>query len=168
MSPFHCVFLLTTLYINKFFGASMGSCFSPVVANIFMEYIERQALTTFREPPSIWPQYVDDVFCAIKLSVIDDFHNHINSISLNIKFTLELEDNSCLAFLDVQVNLTANCKFWTKFITNPPSPTVIYNSTPSVLYTKSWLLLEPCTYESTLTLKNHLNVNLILISQRNY
>ena len=62
----------------------MGSCISPVVANIFIEHIERQVLTTFREPTRIWIRFVDDVFCVIKLSVIDDFHQHINSISPNI------------------------------------------------------------------------------------
>ena len=46
-----------------------------------MEHLERQALTSFREPPRIWLRYVDDVFCVIKSSVIDDFHHHINSIS---------------------------------------------------------------------------------------
>ena len=61
------------------FGATIGFCISPVAANIFMEHIERQALTTFREPPRILLRYVDNVFCAIKLSVIDDFHHHINS-----------------------------------------------------------------------------------------
>ena len=97
----------------------MGSCISPVVPNIFMEHIERQAQTTFREPPRIWLRYVDNVFCVIKSSEIDDFHHHVNSISPNIKFTLELEDNSSLAFLDVRVNRTATCKLWTTIYHKP-------------------------------------------------
>ena len=97
----------------------MGSCISPVVANIFMEHIECSALTTFRKPSRIWLRYVDDVYCVIKSSVIDDFHHHVNSISSNIKFTLELEDNSSLAFLDVRVNHTVNCKLWTTIYDKP-------------------------------------------------
>ena len=85
------VFSFNHSLYRQIFGAPMGSCISPVVANIFMEHIERQALSTFREPPRIWLRYVDDVFCVIKSSVIDDFHHHINSISPNVKFTLELE-----------------------------------------------------------------------------
>ena len=88
------VFSFNDSLYRQIFGAPMGSCISPVVANIFMEHIERQALSTFREPPRIWLRYVDDVFCVIKLSVIDDFHHYINSISLNVKLTLELEDNN--------------------------------------------------------------------------
>ena len=97
----------------------MGSCISPVVANIFMEHIERRALSTFREPPRIWLRYVDDVFCVIKSSVIDDFHHHVNSISPNVKFTLELEDNNSLAFLDVYVKRTVNSKLWTTIYQKP-------------------------------------------------
>ena len=44
----------------------MGSCISLVLTNIFMECIERQALTTFRKTRRIWLRYVDDVFCVIK------------------------------------------------------------------------------------------------------
>ena len=98
-----------TLY-RQIFGAPMGSCISLVVANIFMEQIERQALTTFREPSRIWLRYVDDVFCVIKSSEIKDFHHHVNSIFPNIKFTLELEDNSSIAFFNVRVNRSVSCK----------------------------------------------------------
>ena len=55
----------------------MGSCVSPVVANIFMEHIERQGLATFREPLTIWLRYVDDVFCVIKSSAINELFTNI-------------------------------------------------------------------------------------------
>ena len=58
--------------------------------------------------------------------------------------------------------------FGPQFITNPLTLTVNYNSNSTIPYTKSWLLLEPCTTESTPTLKNDLNVNLLLISQRKH
>ena len=69
----------------------MGSCTSPVVGNIFIKHIERQALTALREPTRIWLRYVDDVFFVMKSSVIDDIHHRINSSSPNVKFTQELE-----------------------------------------------------------------------------
>ena len=53
-----------------------------------------------------------------------------------------------------------------RFITNPPTPTVIYKFDSHHLLHQNGLLLEPCTTESTPTLKNHPNVNLILISPR--
>ena len=57
--------------------------------------------------------------CVTKLSVIDDFHHHVNSTFPNIKFTLELEENSSLAFFGVCVNRTANCKLWTTIYHKP-------------------------------------------------
>ena len=86
----------------------MGSCISPVVANIFLEYIERQALTSFREPPKIWIRYVDDIFCIINYSIIDEFLQHINSISSNIQFTAKTEKDQTLPFLNVQITRNAN------------------------------------------------------------
>jgi len=42
-----------TLY-RQIFDTPMGTCILPIVANIFMEHIERLAVTSFRDPPRIW------------------------------------------------------------------------------------------------------------------
>ena len=55
-----------------------------------------------------------------------------------------------------------------QLITNPLTLTVSYNSNSTNPHTKSRLLLEPCSSESNPTVKNHLNINLILISQRKH
>ena len=43
-------------------GAAMGSPLSPVVANVYMEQFEKQALATSRIVPNLWIRYVDDTF----------------------------------------------------------------------------------------------------------
>ena len=53
--------------------------------------------------PSLWLRYVDDVFAIWPhgrhhLSI---FLNHLNSIHENIKFTVEVEENGIIPFLDV-------------------------------------------------------------------
>ena len=102
------IFTFKNVLYRLICGAPMGSCISPVVANIFMEYVERQALTFFREPPKIWIRYVDNIFCIINYSMIDEFLQDINSISPNIQFTVELEKDRSLPFLDVQITRNAN------------------------------------------------------------
>lgn len=55
--------------------------------------------------PPIWLRYVDDVFCLFSISEtkIREFHSRINKWHKNLKFTVELEENNSLAFLDVLV-----------------------------------------------------------------
>ena len=81
----------------------MGSCISPIVANIFMEHIEKAALMTFHTPPKLWLRYVDDTFCVLKKEHMTEFHQHINSVCHHIQFTMEEEHNLSLPFLDVLV-----------------------------------------------------------------
>ena len=46
-------------------GASMGSLVSPIVANLYMEYIEQKALSTAPHP-RFWHRFVDDNFVIYK------------------------------------------------------------------------------------------------------
>ena len=97
----------------------MGSCIYSVKANIFMESIERSAIDSFQEPPGVWMRYVDDIFCVIKTTVNDDFLHHINGISPSIKFTVEVEENRSLTFLEVQVSRRSDNTLWTNIYQKP-------------------------------------------------
>ena len=81
-------------------GAAMGSPVSPIVANIYMEEFEHQALNTAPERPRLWKRYVDDTFCIVKGSTVEGFLAHLNSLKPTIQFTMELETQGHLPFLD--------------------------------------------------------------------
>ena len=88
-------------------GMAMGSPLGPTFANIFMCHIEtlfiNQCPDTFK--PLFYRRYVDDTFVLFKdRAHANSFLNHINSFHPNIKFTLELEQDKKLSFLDILIS----------------------------------------------------------------
>ena len=90
-------------------GAAMGSPVSPIVANLYMEYLEQKALSTAPLPPKFWGRYVDDTFVIHKEANKQGFLQHINSVDPVIRFTVEdnKEDGS-IPFLDTIVKPEAD------------------------------------------------------------
>ena len=89
-------------------GVAMGSPVSPIVANLYMEYLEQKALST-APYPQFWCRYVDDTFVIHKEAKKQGLLQHINSVDPAIKFTVEdnREDGS-IPFLDTTVKPEAN------------------------------------------------------------
>ena len=84
-------------------GAAMGSPISPLVANLFMEEIEVQTISTSTTLPTLWKRFVDDTFTIIKKNR-DRFLQHLNSIHPKIKFTCEeVREDGSMPFLDILV-----------------------------------------------------------------
>jgi hypothetical protein len=87
------------------YGAAMGSPISPIVANLFMEKLETDALATCAYPPRIWYRYVDDTFVVIHKDHVQGLKDHMNTYHPSIKFTSEEPVDNSLAFLDARVYL---------------------------------------------------------------
>ena len=81
-------------------GLAIGASSSGFAAELFMEKLERKALTTFISPPSFWRRYVDDTFAKLKMMYVDSFLEHLNNQHGRIKFTSEIQEHNKLAFLD--------------------------------------------------------------------
>ena len=58
-------------------------------------------METFPNPPKFWICYVDDTCCALATSDINGFHQLINSIEPHIQFTVKIETDRQLPFLDL-------------------------------------------------------------------
>ncbi|XP_049792346.1 uncharacterized protein LOC126199468 [Schistocerca nitens] len=86
-------------------GVAMGSPLSPVVANFFMEQFEAQALDSATCKPKVWYRYVDDTFVVWSHGEeqLGEFLRPLNSLHANITFTMEVEKDKKLPFLDVLV-----------------------------------------------------------------
>ena len=84
-------------------GAAMRCPVSVVMANLYMESFEEQAITTSPYEPRIWKRYVDDAFTILDRENVDDFLQHLNNQQPSIRFTMETEKDNKLAFLDTAV-----------------------------------------------------------------
>ena len=82
----------------------MGSPVSPIVANLYMEYLEQKALSTAPHPPMFWHRFVDDTFVIHMEANKQGFLQHINRVDPAIKFTVENnKENGSIPFLDTIV-----------------------------------------------------------------
>ena len=91
-------------YYEQREGAAMGSPVSAIVANLYMEFFEKLAISTSPVKPRIWKRYVDDIYCIIEKGSERVFLNHLNSIRPQIQFTMELPVDGTLAFLDCSLH----------------------------------------------------------------
>ena len=85
------------------YGTAMGSPVSVSVANIVMEDVEERALASYEIQLPFWKRYVDDICTAVPKQRVQHLLQHLNGIEQSIQFTVELESEGCLPFLDVHM-----------------------------------------------------------------
>ena len=92
-------FLFKGRFYDQMEGAAMGSPISPIVANLFMEDLEVQAINTSPSPPVLWKRYVDDTFTIIKKQHKNSFLEILNSINPSINYPVKKQElmDPCLS-----------------------------------------------------------------------
>ena len=125
-------------------GAAMGSPVSPIVANLYMEYLEQKSLSTAPHPPKFWGRYVDDTFVIHKEANKQGFLQHINSVDPAIRFTVEdnKEDGS-IPFLDTVVKPEADGSLSITVYRNLHIQTSIYSGTATITSQPSLVSSKP-------------------------
>lgn len=79
----------------------MGCCLSPFLADVFMDNLENTYLDI-----QLWLIYLDQIFVVLDgdfLNTTNNFLASINNLHPFINFTLELEQNHKINFLDLIV-----------------------------------------------------------------
>jgi hypothetical protein len=84
---------------------AMGSFLSTIVSNIFIEHFEKLALDLAQRKPWLWLRYSDDSFVVWPKGpeLLQDFLSYVKSLRPSIHFTMEIESDSAIVFLDVLV-----------------------------------------------------------------
>ena len=85
-------------------GVAMGSPLGPCLANIFVGILERKHHLEIFANCKKYLRYVDDTFVVCRdVDQVYRLQTVLNSFHPNLQFTVEIEDNNQLPFLDVLV-----------------------------------------------------------------
>jgi len=98
------------MYIQKK-GLAIGAPTSSIFSEIYLQYMENTLIYDVLWETRVegYFRYVDDILivCNENLTDINEIHNRFNSISPDLNFTLELEQDDALNFLDLTIKKTA-------------------------------------------------------------
>ncbi|XP_065583868.1 uncharacterized protein LOC136042864 [Artemia franciscana] len=91
-------------------GLPMGAPLSGLLANIYVENLENWALNSYFLKHVYWGRYMDDVISLWNYGEAElrGFLDHLNTYDRNLQFTLEVEVENKLPFLDVLIIRNAN------------------------------------------------------------
>jgi hypothetical protein len=131
-------------YYEQTDGVAMGSPLSPVIANFYMEDFERKAIEQATHKPTCWYRYVDDTFVIWThgKEKLMEFLKHLNGIHNSIQFSMEIEREGHLPFLDIDIYRKTNGSLGHKVYRKP-------THTPTSTYTKDSTTTQPTNTRSS-------------------
>ncbi|XP_036348048.1 uncharacterized protein LOC118757445 [Rhagoletis pomonella] len=98
-------FMFSNKLYAQTFGMLMGNPISPTIADIIMDNLLDNTITELKEKSNIdikfVTKYVDDIFAIIKRNDANIILDTLNKYHNKLKFTMEIEKDSKIPFLDV-------------------------------------------------------------------
>ena len=82
-------------------GVAMGCPLGLDLINIFMVELEGTIIPSLSNKIKLWKRYVDDTIAFVKTDEIKNVLSSFNSYYSKIKFTIEIEQNNRIPFLDL-------------------------------------------------------------------
>lgn len=105
------------------YGMPMGNPLSPTVADIVLDELIDQALSDLTKigiKVKLMTKYVDDILAIIEKKDIHTILDTLNKQHNKLKFTVEMENQRTIPYLDIQLHISNN-KFITDWYTKPTS-----------------------------------------------
>ncbi|XP_062556681.1 uncharacterized protein LOC134221501 [Armigeres subalbatus] len=88
-------------FYQQIFGTAMGNPLSPIIAEYVMEDLLDNATTATNVEITHLKKYVDDLFLVLPSDKIQEVLGIFNQQNTHIQFTVEIEENNRLPFLDM-------------------------------------------------------------------
>lgn len=101
------------MYGDRFYkqieGCAMGASISSVIAQLVMEDLEENVLGNVNFHIPFFYRYVDDCIAAIPSNKTQDILDQFNSYHNKLNFTIEIEKQHKISFLDLTLHHENNC-----------------------------------------------------------
>jgi len=101
-------FVFNNKTYKQIFSTPMGSPLSPIIVDLVMQDIEREAMNRLSFTTPIYYRYVDDILLAVPRTEINNTVTIFNSLHDRMHFTLERSINNKINFLNVTIELTTD------------------------------------------------------------
>jgi len=98
-------FTFNGITYQQTFGTPMGSPLSPIMADLVLQDLEEFCLQKLNISLPIYFRYVDDIILAAPREKVDLIFQIFNSYHPRLKFTIEMEENRSINFLDTTISV---------------------------------------------------------------
>lgn len=96
---------------HQTFGMPMGNPLSPTIADIILDTLLDETIDVLKKSNiyiKFIAKYVDDILAIVKKSDLEIILKALNQYHQKLQFTVEIENNNSLAFLDTTILKTGN------------------------------------------------------------
>ncbi|KAL6418952.1 hypothetical protein ACFW04_014162 [Cataglyphis niger] len=107
-------------FYEQIFGSPMGSPLSSILTDIVRDDLKTHCLGFFSFAVPVFYRYVDDIFAIVPRAKIDEINVIFNSYHQRLKFTHEIESDSCINFLNTSDPKPTCSNRYINFYSNHP------------------------------------------------
>ena len=119
-------FTFNNEHFEQINGVAMGSPLAPILAHLFMSELEENINKFNGKKPELYYRYVDDIFMILNGTQkdISKFKKFMNNLETTIKFTVDVQINNKLPFLDIMIERQNNTLI--TYVYHKPTDTGLY------------------------------------------
>lgn len=108
-------------------GLTIGGCASSIMADFVVTDIMQEVVQNCGYDPKLMVKYVDDILAVVPKEELENTLSIFNTIHPSLKFTVEIEDNCSIPYLDIRIIRNKDGTVSTDFYQKPTCSNRILN-----------------------------------------